>query len=56
MKEFTVLSGESYSVMANTPEEAEAKFADYIEGLPCTDHYGDECECIQYSEALTVVL
>lgn len=56
MKEFTILSGESYSVMANTSEEAEAKFNDYLEGLPCEDHYGEECECVEYSEAMTVVL
>ena len=58
MKEFTVLSGESYSVMAENEEDALAKFADYNDGYPCETHLEKDvdCECIQYSEALTVVI
>jgi hypothetical protein len=56
MKEFTVLSGESYSVMADTEEEALEKFFAYNDGENCERHNFEECECIQYVEAMTVVI
>lgn len=58
MKEFTVLSGESYSVMADNEEEALQKFFDYNDGITCQDHVEQdtECECVQYREALTEVI
>jgi hypothetical protein len=56
MKQFTVLSGESYSVMADSEDEALEKFFAYNDGENCERHDYEECECIQTRETLTVVI
>jgi hypothetical protein len=62
MEEFTILTGESYSVMANSPDEAMAKFfvsqgyeqeSDY-EGLGYD--FSNLDEHVDYAETLTEVI
>lgn len=55
MATFTVLSGESYSVKADTEDEALEKFfaTESGEACPCGS---DDCECVEWAETLTVVV
>lgn len=55
-KEFTVLSGETYSVIAETEEEALEKFYAWNDDEPCIEHSNTDCDCVVYAEAMSVVL
>lgn len=43
---------ETLSILANSEEEAEAKYAAYYDGEPCPDHGGrvSDC-CVEYSDS-----
>jgi hypothetical protein len=52
--EYTILSGEAYTVKAETEEEALEKFFAYHSGQDCP--CGKSCDCVDYDEALTEVI
>ncbi len=63
---YQVLIGKKYVVVADTPEEAEQKYHDYISGKDCSCGFppfgeeaeaeGDElCKCVEFSEIDTWV-
>lgn len=64
---YQVLTGKKYSVVADTPEEAEQKYHDYLAGKDCScglppfgeeaSFEGDElCSCVEYIEIDTFVI
>lgn len=55
MEEFTVLSGEAYTVRADDPDQAREKFFAWLDGQTCPCGT-DECECVEYSETMTVTI
>jgi hypothetical protein len=54
--EYTILTGESYTVTADSEDEALAKMYAYLDGEPCPCGDPDCPSCVDYCETRTEII